>query len=331
MPPSNSKLARAARPSWGRALFSLPFIGFGVVSAIGAIRGGSPAAAVFGLAFAAVGALFGWRALFPKRPPAPGAYLEPTKAALALLSSSRADAGYREIALEGPSAEALYAPVLATLPLPVPRRRVQQGMPIQLLTPRQKNTPLLLVFSVAWNAFIAMFVVATISMIWAQPARSGGWIMLAFVSIFVVVGSFVWLPIVWRALANRKLPKVEIDAEPIYRGAPARVRVVHAKGTRLDKLEVSLVCREMVSFTQGTTTRSEERELARIPVTSDEFVVAEVDPSNSGVATVPGDLPHSFESANNRIEWSVHVRADIPRWPDYDEHFLIRVVPRLTS
>jgi len=36
---------------------------------------------------------------------------------------------------------------------------------------------------------------------------------------------------------------------------------------------------------------------------------------------------HSFESPHNKITWFVKVTGDIPRWPDIDEAFPIRIRP----
>ncbi|TWT94634.1 vacuolar protein sorting-associated family 26 protein [Stieleria varia] len=42
---------------------------------------------------------------------------------------------------------------------------------------------------------------------------------------------------------------------------------------------------------------------------------------------LPGDVPYSIDLNDNDIKWSVEVRVDIPRWPDWSKSFDITVVP----
>jgi hypothetical protein len=35
---------------------------------------------------------------------------------------------------------------------------------------------------------------------------------------------------------------------------------------------------------------------------------------------------HSFAAKNNKIVWTLHVRGEIPRWPDVDDEFPFTVL-----
>ena len=43
---------------------------------------------------------------------------------------------------------------------------------------------------------------------------------------------------------------------------------------------------------------------------------------------IPADTMHSFEAPSNKIIWSVHVKGEIPKWPDVDDEYALQVVPR---
>ncbi|HLH27703.1 MAG TPA: hypothetical protein VKW77_02230, partial [Acidimicrobiales bacterium] len=44
--------------------------------------------------------------------------------------------------------------------------------------------------------------------------------------------------------------------------------------------------------------------------------------------TVPADSMHSWKSGHNKFVWAIHVRGDIPWWPDIGEEFPIEVLPQ---
>ena len=51
------------------------------------------------------------------------------------------------------------------------------------------------------------------------------------------------------------------------------------------------------------------------------------DPPAATIA-FPAEAMHSFSGGNNRIVWTLHVKGDIPFWPDVSEEFEIEVQPR---
>lgn len=308
-------------------LFTLPFVVAGVGLLVSSLRAGQIPSALFGLLFTGLSLSFAWRALAPKAPILAGSHVAGTQAAMMKLGNAGAGAGYRATAGTSSAAQ-LYESVLGTAPLPTVVRRPGSDRSVELTAPRRQGVPFQIGFAIVWNAFVLPFFGAAL---W-QGMRGEPVALLAaaFLSIFVLAGTLIWLPLAKRWLANRKLPRVEIDAEPAFLGDVVHVRVVHPPGCRLTTLRVALVCREIVSFTEGTNTRTEQHELARIPVLED-FAVSADEPTHRGQATLPADGPHSFASANNQIEWSLHVHADVPSWPDYNEHFALRALPRLEA
>ena len=45
---------------------------------------------------------------------------------------------------------------------------------------------------------------------------------------------------------------------------------------------------------------------------------------------LPAGLMHSWTAGHNKIIWSLHIRGDIPWWPDLKEEFPLTVLPRKT-
>ena len=43
--------------------------------------------------------------------------------------------------------------------------------------------------------------------------------------------------------------------------------------------------------------------------------------------TVPLETMHSFESSNNKVVWSIHLKGEIPKWPDIDDEYPLKVGP----
>lgn len=281
---------------------------------------------LFGLVFAAAGAGTAVQQL--KRKPTVDLtnHHGGTRQALALLGAAAGKAAYRAVTQTAVSAGRLYRPVLATSPLPDVAVERGTWLLCRLLPRKEDGLIFRVAFAVAWHAFLIPFFLMVVKMIREQPTSVGGYGIAAFLSIFVLAGAAVWVPIVKRTLANRRLPAVEISEEPVYLGDTLRVRVDHPKKARLTKLEISLVCTEVVSYNEGTTVRTERREVMAIPVLEANDVRDE--DKHEAEARLPPMAPHSFASKHNQLEWAVRVHADIPYWPDYDERFVFRALPR---
>jgi len=42
---------------------------------------------------------------------------------------------------------------------------------------------------------------------------------------------------------------------------------------------------------------------------------------------IPADFMHSFDAPHNKILWSLHLKGEIPRWPDLDEEYPLEILP----
>lgn len=311
-----------------RILFALPFVGFGGMFVVGAFTGHvkppGPAGAIFGLIFGGVGvyqivlALRGRRSRESASAPlGPGATLAELR--------PQGPMDYRHAARRTTRAAQMYAPVLASAPLPRPKTSPGRSLPIALGITRPKGEIVLLLVSLAWTTgAVIPFVGLLVTRAW------GG---AAFVALFVLVGLALLISTARKVLSRIKLPAVEISEEPVFLGDELHVHVEQRGPARIGRLRVDLVCTERASYTVGTTTRTEEHQAFHHELLDESgrtLGFGERWPHDLRVV-LPTTVPHSFTSQNNVIAWTVHVRAEIAGWPDYDEHFELRALPRVPA
>lgn len=175
-------------------------------------------------------------------------------------------------------------------------------------------------FALVWNAFAwPLFLLAF------AHVKIGARIFLA---LFPLAGAFAALKLLRRWLARRRLPVVEIDAEPALLGAPLRVYLRQRGPARIVRLDARVVCTEHVAFMEGTDERHESNEVYAATLVEEVGIALRAGDewTRLGVVELPA-WPSSFAAAHNRVEWSVSVKAEIDGWPDYDEAFVFRAVP----
>jgi hypothetical protein len=194
------------------------------------------------------------------------------------------------------------------------------------LAPTPGDGPLLqLGFSVLWLGAVTPGLVGAV--------LEGRMAISAILLLLVLVGAALLVDSARKFLGRMKLPRVEVSAEPVYLGDELDVRVDQPGRARVTRLCVDLVCSESVSYTVGTTTRSEDHVIVSTSVLdAPERVVAAGEVwSHALRLRLPADGLHSFKSKNNAIAWGLRVRAEIAGWPDYDELFELRALPRIPT
>ncbi len=122
---------------------------------------------------------------------------------------------------------------------------------------------------------------------------------------------------------------VELAQHPLYPGQKCRGLVLQAGRLSMNSLRVLLVCREQVSYRQGTNCRTETRQVYQQELFSKErFEIDRRRPLEADFEfEVPPGAMHSFEAAANRLEWRIVVQGDVARWPDFKCDFPVVVYP----
>lgn len=183
----------------------------------------------------------------------------------------------------------------------------------------------LLFITLFWNGIVSVFLYHVVGG-WRTGHHS--WLMTLFLVPFVLVGLGIFAGFIHQfgALFNPK---------PVLTITPGRLRLGHSSGmhweiasgaSRLRDLVILIRGEEVATYRRGTNTVTEratffEKELARAEV---ENMMA----SGRASITLPDDLVPSWKASNNRIEWTIQIKASIPVWPDINDSHVIQVHPR---
>jgi len=185
-----------------------------------------------------------------------------------------------------------------------------------------------LIACVFWNGIVGVFVALAINdYLRGKP----DWLMTLFLIPFVAVGLWlIWMVIHEFLVTTGAGPTlVEISDHPLRPGGSYRLFVSQAGRLSFNRFEVALVCEEEATFTCGTDTRTETREVFRRPLFSREgFEVIRGLPFEAELTlSVPASAMHSFKAEYNSICWKIVVSGDVAGWPDYERAFPVVVLP----
>lgn len=185
-----------------------------------------------------------------------------------------------------------------------------------------------LLFALFWNGIVATAMWAVIG-----GFRKGDpeWFLLLFLVPFVAVGLGAVGFVVYfaLALANPK-PRLSLDEGSPRLGGTVRLHW-HLSGAihRLQNLTITLEGRESATYRVGTRSVTDTSLFCR------QMLFETADPSahrNGEIHfSIPANLIHTFSAGNNRIQWSLHVRGAIARWPDVNDSYPIIIRPHQTS
>jgi hypothetical protein len=223
---------------------------------------------------------------------------------------------------ERTTAREAYAPALSTLPLRLLPLRAGKVLPYALRIQEGAGAWILLGFTILWNLCTFPFFVHTI----AEGSLGGA----AFASLFVLAGVVLVVASVHTLLGRRKLARVEIDAEPVFASDDLEVLVEQRGPVVINRITATLRCEERATYTVGTDTKTDKHVLHTLPVFEEEMItVARARPWSRRVRVRIPEGPCSFKSDKNEVAWLLVLAADIASWPDYEEAFELRVVPRV--
>lgn len=161
--------------------------------------------------------------------------------------------------------------------------------------------------------------------IFVSAWRDREWVAVAFLSLFVLIGAGLLLATGYAFLTL-------FNPQPVCTLRPGRLRHGAAPAlswrltgavSRLRRLTIALVGREVATYTRGTDRVTERSEFARAVLFDTE--------SPSGfregelAISLSPDAPPGFAGDHNRIEWALRVQGVIAFWPDLDEEFPVEL------
>ncbi len=182
---------------------------------------------------------------------------------------------------------------------------------------------LLLVFTVFWNAIIAIMVSQAFG-----NHGGGSWFFSCFMIPFVLVGVGLIVATVYTALASTNpRPTITLDHGFLSLGMSTRMGwSFTGNDSRIENLKIILEGRESATYQRGTDTTTDHHTFARSTLIESDNPID----IRSGQADlkIPADTMHSFDAGRNKIEWRIIVHGVIAKWPDVKEEFVIQVEPK---
>ena len=173
-----------------------------------------------------------------------------------------------------------------------------------------------------WNGIVSLFVYA----LW-RDGELGLSCVTLFLVPFALVGVALLVSVPHQALALAN-PRPVIDLSGVlHPGAQVTVGWrFRGAASRLRRLVITVEGREEASYRRGTTTTTEKRVFATLPVvdTTHPLRIAQ----GSAALELPPDTMHSFASAHNKVVWELKVHGDIRFWPDVADVVPLHVYPR---
>jgi hypothetical protein len=176
-----------------------------------------------------------------------------------------------------------------------------------------------------WNGIVSIFLV---HMIDGHRQGKPEWFLTVFLIPFVLIGLvliavvlFAGVQLVTSLVVGAV--RVEIADHSMRPGRSYEFVVEQSGRFRLGRVSLVLACTESATYTQGTDTRTENKE-----VTKEEVAQAEAMPREGlrGKLTVPGDAMHSFASAHNKITWTLRFKGRVGILP-FESEYPVRVLP----
>jgi hypothetical protein len=158
---------------------------------------------------------------------------------------------------------------------------------------------------------------------------------LPFGFIFVVIGCIVLLS----SLMRRWLPEAMLGPVDAQWGSlevapggrlPVRLSLAPRKSLAINGITAQLTGQEKCVSGSGTNTTTHKHVLYQHTATlAPAIQLAAGQPVEfSGLIEIPSTAAYSFHATNNDLIWSVQLRIDIPRWPDWGDEATLAVRPR---
>ncbi len=184
------------------------------------------------------------------------------------------------------------------------------------------------IFTMLWNLVVCLLTVSVVS---AHVAGRHEWLITGLLVpcwgvSYWSVRTFLNLLIQSSGMATTT---VEISDLPVSPGRDYQVVVAQHGYATMNSLELSLVCEEEATFTQGTDVRREVREVYRRPIWRREGF--RIEPGlpflESSSLSVPANAMHSFQSPHNVVRWKLVILGQAASWPVFERHFPLVVYP----
>ncbi len=181
-----------------------------------------------------------------------------------------------------------------------------------------------IIFATIWNGVTSIFATLAIqSILKGNPE----WFLILFIIPFVLIGLGAIAFLIHSALALTNPQAIlSLPTQVVQLGDDLEIAWRFSKRpTKLTSLVIEVLAKEKATYRRGTDTVTDTEVIRRIEVfrADQPGQIA----ATSATVTIPADAMHSFEASRNEINWHIHVKGEIPRWPDIDDEYQFYVTP----
>jgi hypothetical protein len=208
----------------------------------------------------------------------------------------------------------------------LPESSPEDDGPVTLKPESSRIGTVLVVIGIAafWNIIVSVF-------LWQvyEGFKNGNpqWFLVLFLTPFVLVGLALIAGVFYTFLQLfNPRPILRVSSRSVRLGDPLRMGwKFTGRTSRINRLSITLEGEEKATYQRGTTTTTEDHDIAKIVIMETD----EPDTIVEGAAEViiPDDTMHSFESDHNKIAWTLVIHGAIHLWPDVKEKFPIVIFP----
>jgi hypothetical protein len=162
--------------------------------------------------------------------------------------------------------------------------------------------------------------------------QTGGLIQTLIPALFVAIGLFFLVGLLWRRLTGIKVDKPELTISQRDLRVGETFIVLYAqrfrRASEANHIAVELVFRESATYSRGTDTETVHHEeiVAAHEIPGGLFEVGEEFRQDFSFV-IPDGAMHTFASRRNKLRWFVRVQVDLVSWPDLREEYEIQVLP----
>lgn len=156
---------------------------------------------------------------------------------------------------------------------------------------------------------------------------------IIFGALFVLVGAYGFYKLIQSSIAERKLGGVECLVNEHNPCAGDRINFsvsfTPKSNIKINSASVKLLGQEVAVSGSGTnrTTHTHTFHDEKIPILAQNRFSRGMPVEDRHHIVIPENAAPSFRAPDNKIEWSLVVEIDIPRWPDWVNSLSITVKP----
>lgn len=181
-----------------------------------------------------------------------------------------------------------------------------------------------LAFALVWNGITSVFVVIAVrSHLEGDPE----WFLTIFIIPFVLIGLVGVIGVFYTLLGLlNPRPTLILPKRAFSLGETLALQWrFEGRASRIAALKIALEGREHATYRRGTSTYTDTHKFILLPIRASRMQ-PEIS-SGSGSVTIPEDTMPTFKASNNRIDWVITLKGDIPNWPDVDSEFAVTILP----